>query len=247
MTKPTWVFVAGTYRTGSTTQYRITRDIVEMTGQGVGIGYHTENKLREHDADGGYIVCKVFEFLPDGFRGETSHGEIIHRQNRLKAVVSVRHPGDIITSMRKRSEGRATDGGPGEWDFKETATVKFPIWLGQSLKWIDLGEDVTYVSRFEDFTRNLLTETRNIAAHLGIELTDDQAKVIAGRYTVKAQIQAQEEHRKAGPQARQDPWLPSVPGIVFGTSGQYQTWLNGPEQRMVYEANAEYYKRFGYA
>ena len=44
-----WVFVAGIYRSGSTTQYEMVRDIVTQTGNGIGIGYHTENKLTEYD------------------------------------------------------------------------------------------------------------------------------------------------------------------------------------------------------
>jgi len=51
MSEPTWIFCAGTYRSGSTTQYRITRDIVESTKNGRGIGYHTEDKLKEHDLE----------------------------------------------------------------------------------------------------------------------------------------------------------------------------------------------------
>jgi len=50
MTKPTWIFVAGPYRSGSTTQYEMARDIVEKTNTGIGIGYHNERRLKEFDA-----------------------------------------------------------------------------------------------------------------------------------------------------------------------------------------------------
>jgi len=243
MPKSTWVFVAGTYRTGSTTHYQMARDIVEETGNGIGIGYHTEAKLREFDADSDhrYIVCKVFEYLPEGFRGETSHGEIIHRQKRLKAVVSIRDPRDIIVSMRKRDDQRGNG-----FDFKRVATEDFPVWLGQVERWADLGPYVALVSKFEHFTVNLLTEVRRIARHLDIELSDELAKDIAKRYTIRSQQERKEEHKKAGPDAREDPWLPSIPSIVFGTSGHWQTWLNGAERKMVYEANSRFFDRFGY-
>ena len=87
--KPLWLFVAGTYRSASTTQYRIAADIVRDTGSGVAIGYHTESKLADsgnlgHDnadrvketaahenielkRDQPIVVCKVFLpiFSPD--------------------------------------------------------------------------------------------------------------------------------------------------------------------------------------
>lgn len=244
MTKPTWVFVAGTYRTGSTTHYQMTRDIVEETGNGIGTGYHTEDRLREFDAvsDQRYVVCKVFEYLPQGFRSKTSHGELIYRQKRLKAIVSVRDPRDIIVSMRKRDDQR----GGKPFDFKCVATEEFPVWLGQLGCWADLGPHIALISKFEDFTVNLLTEVRRIARHLGIELSGELAGVIAARYTIQAIQKRKEEHRKGGPDKREDPWLPSIPGIVFGTSGHWRTWLDEEEREMVYEANSGFFERFGY-
>jgi hypothetical protein len=245
MTRPTWIFVAGPYRSGSTTLYQITRDIVEGAGMGVGIGYHTENKLKEFDADpqeNHYIVCKVFEFLPQGFRGETSHGEIIHRQGRLKAVVSVRDPRDIIVSMRYRAENQGN-----EFDFKKVVAEEMPTWLGWVQKWIDLGPELCHWAKFEDFTLNLLALTRNIAEYLDIDLPDERAKEIAAAYTIRAQKSKKQKFKKdRSPDKREDPWLPSVPEVLFGTSGHSRTWLNGPERKMVYEANREFFGRFGY-
>lgn len=244
---PTWVFVCGTYRTGSTTLYQMVRDVVHIAGVGEGIGYHTENKLREHDQPKWrYIVCKVFEYLPDGFRGETSHGEILHRQGRIRAIMSVRDPRDIIVSMRKRHEARLSNGKPDPegWDFKKTATENLPTWLGWSLKWADLGPEMTLLSKFEQFTQNLSQEVRRIAAHLDVELPPDIVGEIARGYTIDAMQARKTQAKETG--EREDPWLPSVPGVVFGTSGMHRTWLNGPERRMVEESCREYMERFGY-
>ena len=241
MSKPTWVFVAGPYRSGSTTQYQMTRNIVEETENGIGIGYHTEGKLKEFDTEGPrYVVCKVFEFLPEGYhdihdaeRFKPSYGKVIYDEGRLRAVVSVRDPRDMIVSMRKRSGD--------DFDFKHTATVEFPRWLGNVEKWIALGE-LTHCSRFEDFTLNLLREVKAIAAHLEIEIGDEHAKSIAKRYTISEQRKRKDEYDRPGNKRH----LPSVPGIVFGTSGHYATWLTTPERKMVYEANQGYFERFGY-
>lgn len=239
---PTWVFVAGPYRSGSTTQYQITRDIIEETKNGKGVGYHTEDKLREFDVEGNkpYVVCKVFEFLPDGFRGDESYGKELYDQDRAVSVVSVRDPRDIMVSMRKRAHQRGA-----YFDFNSVAKDDFPIWLGNVVKWIDKIER-SYWSRFEEFTQNLLYETRAIAAHLGIELDDDHAKDIAGRYSIRSQYHRKQEFKKAKPDAKEDPWLPSIPEIIFGTSGHWRTWLNGPERQLIEDVNRDFMVRFGY-
>lgn len=252
MTKPTWVFVAGTYRSASTTQYLIARDIVEETHSGMGLGYHTETKLVEHDIarSGRYVVCKVFEYLPDGFRGEPSRGKMFLEQGRLRALCTIRDPRDIIVSMKTRAERqgkvRSVDGQMtrNTWNFRRTATVSFPRWLGQLERWIDLGTDLAYFSRFEDFTQNLFREVKQVAEFLDIKLSKDLAHDIAKRYTIQAQAMRKRQKRKA--QEKEDPWLPSIPGVVFGAGGLWRTWLSAPEVKMVEESNKKFMERFGY-
>lgn len=247
----TWVFVAGTYRTASTTQYQITRDIVEETHNGIGIGHHQESKLAQ--VDGGnarYVVCKVFEFLPDGFRGKPSLGKCFLDEGRLKAVCTIRDPRDIIVSMRKRSvdlgkdivwEGNSCGN---QWSFVQTACRDFPKWLGDLEKWANLGTDITLVSRFEEFTRNLYREVMRIAEHLDIDIADKQAKDIASRYTISAMAQRKRTAKAEG--VSEDPWLPSVPTVVFGSSGLYNTWLSYRERELVEKHNGDFMRRFGY-
>lgn len=275
MNKPTWVFVAGTYRSGSTTHYGMVRDIVTKTNSGIGIGYHKEDRLKDFDSfewpdmaaikklydnhniqhdfkrvpkfsyNPYYIVCKVFEFLPNGFRNEISHGEIIARGQRLKAVVSVRDPRDIAVSMQNRS--RELSGNV--FDFKKTVTKDFPTWLGNVIKWADLGEDVTLVSKFEDFTQHLLREVRRIASHLDIDLTDELAKDIAKQYKTGAIRKKKDEYwkkRRDNLRLREDPALPSIPALLFASSGQWRQELTEAEANMVYNANRAFCERFGY-
>lgn len=245
MTKPTWIFVAGTYRTGSTTQYQITRNIVEETKNGIGIAYHTEEKLREFDnTNHKFIVCKVFAPLweyfynvHEGMKKQESYGKVIYHENRLKAVVSIRNPYDIMTSIKRRSQDKP------EFNFHHTATEELPRWLSDLTKWIDLG-DLTYWSKFEDFTKHLPKETANIAGHLGIELSGDDHHKIGNRFKIDELNRRKGEYNK--PDENEKRHLPSVPGIIFGTSGQWQQWLTRPEQKAVYEANRGFFERFNY-
>jgi len=285
MTKPIWVFEAGTYRTGSTTHYQMVRDVVQTTNSGIAIGYHNERRLRGFDAldfsdleavqaiykehykdrkiacpftevpqfsrQAPYIVCKVFEYLPDGFRKGPSHGQLINRQKRLKVVVSIRDPRDIATSMRRREEQRSDDGRKDSkpFDFEELVTQQFPIWLGAVEKWIDLGPDVTLVSKFEDFTQNLEGEARRIAAHLSIEIDDATAQRIAGDYQVDAIRKRKDkfwQKRRKDPDVNEDTALPSIPALLFASSGQWQRELSKEEAKLVYRANRGFFERFGY-
>jgi len=254
MSKPTWVFAAGTYRTASTTQYQMTRDIVEETGNGIGIGYHQEKKLVEYDdTDHKFIVCKVFEFLPESFRGQPSLGEAFLRAKRLRAVISVRDPRDIIVSMRKRSADlgkkivgldQLSHSDADTWSFYETAAVNFPVWLGWLTKWADLGPAITLVSYYEEFTQNLYREVQRIAEHLTIPIKPDHAKTIAKRYTIPEMEKRKQRARKAN--KREDPHLPSVPSIVFGKPYLHTEHLTDEERAFVEARNSEFMERFGY-
>ena len=235
MTKPTWVFVAGIYRSGSTTQYEMCRDIIQETNNGIGIGYHTEQRLKDNDmGNHKFVVCKVFEPLFEGFRGEQSYAKKFFEENRVKAIATMRDPRDVMTSMKKRSEGRGKDGKEKEWSFEETAKENFPVWFSNLDKWLEWGAMPT---RFEEMILNLYKECKRITSHLKIDANDDLLKSIAKRYTVQS-IQEKGQKDKGA--------LPSRPGIVFGTSGTHKTWLSVPERKMIEESVGWFIEKYGY-
>lgn len=241
MSKPTWIFVAGTYRTASTTQYRIVRDIVEETGGGLGIGYHTEKKLVEFDNDssGDHVVCKVFIYLPE----TSSHGARFLAENRIKSVVTIRDPRDIITSMRERHRRLMED--PRHqaqpFDFDHRVTVEFPEWLENLQKWIDNG---AFVSRYEDFTTNILREVNRLSEFLDIPLPNGLARKISFRYTCRAIALHKKKCREEG--EREDPWLPSIPATLFGRAGEHVNKLSNRERKLVEKHNQEFMRRWEY-
>ena len=238
---PTWVFVVGTYRTGSTTQYLLTEAIVERTKSGIGIGYEKESKLVEFDKpeNGRYVVAKVFKYLPE----TSAQGQKFLEEGRLKAVGTVRDPRDIIVSMRERSR----DLGNVDWNFQKTVTRDFPIWLGQFLQWADLGKDLVLVTRFEDMIVALKKEVNRIAQHLSIKVSSDLAHHIAADFSLTAQIRRKKKFfGSKDPSKREHPMLPSIPGWKFGTSGVWKTWLSAVDVRLVTKHTAAYMKRWGY-
>jgi len=243
-TKPTWVFVSGIYRSASTTQYLITRDVVEDTKSGMGTGYETEDRLNKFDVpkSGQYVVSKVFKFLPE----TSEQGALFLKENRLKSVCTIRDPRDVIVSMRTRNENRGKGGRRKDetFDFETTVKQNFPIWFGQLEQWIDLGPEITMVTKFEDLIANLLKETRRVSEHLDVKLPKGHDFEIAKRYTIAAQRDKARQVRAEGKEA--DPWLPSVPGIVFGAAGLHRSWLSPTERNLVETVCGKFMRRFGY-
>lgn len=243
--KPTWIFCAGTYRSGSTTQYRIARDIVEETGNGIGCGYHTEQKLEEFDSrDDCYVICKVFKCLPlDGFQNRPSHAALFLRENRLRALITVRNPLDIITSMMERHRRQMENKKDLEqsFDFEHRAKVDFPEWLGDLDRWASLD---TLISRFEVFTQDLEVEVERISDFLGIDLTYEQIVEIASRHTIQGIMSHKKSMKEAG--KREDPYLPAIPGILFGTSNTWVDYLTQEQADLIVEYNGDWMRRWNY-
>jgi len=239
--KPTWVFIVGTYRTGSTTQYLLTEAIVERTKSGIGIGYEQESKLVEFDKpeNGRYVVAKVFKYLPE----TSEQGRKFLKEGRLRVVGTTRDPRDLIVSHRERSKDLGND----DWDFRTTVTRDFPIWLGQFGQWADLGPKLALVTRFEDMILDLTKEVNRIAQHLNIEVSENLAHRIAADFSLPAQILRKRRFfAKKDPSKREHPMLPSIPGWKFGTFGVWRTWLSPADARLVEKHAAAYMKRWGY-
>lgn len=265
MGKPIWVFVVGTYRTGSTTQYRIVEAIVQReitdssgrvikdkqgntTRNGVGIGYHKESRLVEHDDDSErYIVCKVFRYLPH--ESETAKKFLL--QNRMRVIGTVRDPRDVFVSMqeRERNSGRWDN-----WDPKKRISEELPKWFSWFNQWTNLPAENALITKFEEMILDLTREALRIARFLQIPLTKKQAAKIASEFTIPAQIRKKKrywdkrhEQEKSGKHTRREhPVLPSIPGVAFGTSGHWKQWLHPQQAKMVMDCCAAYAHRWGY-
>lgn len=250
MNAPIWVFVTGTYRTGSTTQNRIAAAIVEHVHRGKGIGYHKESRLVEHDQDDDeFIVCKVFRYLPDESETATRFLE----EGRIRVIGTVRDPRDIFVSMQERSR---RSGKIDEFDGKKVINEGLPMWLGWFDTWVDrVPRDMVYVSKFEVMIHDLSVEALQISSFLGIGITRKEAMTLTNPFRLPEQQKAKAEYwrnrrrlEKKGEKApREHPVLPSLPAVVFGTSGHWKTWLNHSQVRMIEKSCKRYMARWGYS
>ncbi len=248
MRKPVWVFVVGTYRTGSTTQYRIVSDVVESTQSGTGIGYHKEERLIEHDDDREkYIVCKVFRYLPH----ESEPAKKFLRQNRIRVIGTVRDPRDIFVSMQERDRNTPRWD---SWDPHKRVSEELPEWFRWFNTWTSLPKENVYVSKFENMINDLLGETLRIAQFLGIPMDERMGSAISKEYQIpmlkKRKADYWTKRRKMVEEGKSAPKehsvLPSLPAVKFGTSGHWRQWLHPAEARRVMEYCREYAQRWEY-
>lgn len=241
MDKPVWVFVVGSYRTGSTTQFMLADELVQRSRTGKGIGYHTEDRLEEHDrtASPGYIVCKVFKYLPE----TSAHGARFLKEGRVRAIGTCRDPRDIMVSMNTRAKKQ----NDASWNFQEVVVNQLPVWLRQFNQWADLGPELSMITKFEDMTLNLFREVARISRFLGIEISRAEMGQIAKSHTVMSLNRRKSKYfatRNDGD--REHPTLPSIPSVEFGSSGHWRTWLSTAEIRLIEKHAAFYMDRWGY-
>jgi len=243
MPQPTWVFVVGTYRTASTTQYRMVEEVVQSTHNGFGIGYHTDNRLGLYDEETPpqqgrcYVVCKVFKYLPV----TAVKGSQFLKERRLKVIGTVRDPRDVFVSMRTRRAQQGADVGD-EW-FAQVVGTDFPVWFGQFMLWARTSPAL--ISKFENVTADPLKEVQRIGSFLRVRLSHNAARAIAQKYTTQALRDEGEEIHKNRP-VRAHPVLPSIPPVLFGTSGHWKEHITQQQADAIYSATKEYMDTWGY-
>lgn len=222
MARPMWVFVVGMYRTGSTTQYLLTEGVVEITENGQGIGYHTEDRLQTYERyNGNFVVCKVFKPVCES----SQTAKVIKQDGRMRAIATVRDPRDIVTSMKKRGVN---------FSWKDTMK-EWPTWQGWFLKWASYGDDIIRIVKYEDMIRDLEKEVRGIANFLGIQISPEQVKEVAKLGDLTYQRERAKKAKDEGKPAH--PWLPSLPGAAFGKARNWPSVLTLEEKRDI-EAKA---------
>jgi hypothetical protein len=241
--KPTWCVVIGPYRTASTTQYQIVRDLVQETQSGKGVGYYDQRRWKVKNFDdpkhGKVIVVKNFEYLPE----KDPKVRAFFDQSRLIACGTIRNPLDIATSMKLHSIRLGND----DWSFEETVTEFFPVWLGNFETWVEkLGSKRIIILRYEWYTTHLLEAVKSLAEFLPLErpVDGDLAATIATRYSKEGIMCRKTKNHEEG--KKEDEWLPSIPPIVTGRSNAYQEYLTPDEIELVKDANMNFMRRWDY-
>lgn len=169
-----WVFCCGMFRSGSTLQYNITRELVENYTNGTILGIDNGTQLPDisemHRWLTSYAVLKIHIH-----RKEID--TVIANGNAVKGIYIYRDVRDVVVSwMNMRNQSFEDIDGP---SFAAICVANYEAWTHLPH---------VLVSRYEDMMAgNLLEEVNRIARFLNIDITPQQANAIAQKNTLEQQ------------------------------------------------------------
>ena len=222
-----WIFCCGMYRSGSTVQYNLVKELVETKTGGKALGVISRSQFseqcRNYDHKERNFVVKCHRFIPDAVpffqRGEAS------------SVYVYRDPRDIIVSAMRKSEK----------SFEELDVTRLLRDCIQSYhEWHRLGNIL--VSKYETMVIDLKQETLRIALHLNIDISEAYALELAEKYAIERQKKRIQDFDYQNDGIRlashiYDPETLLHPNHIHtGKSGQWKTELS-PLQVAVIEAH----------
>lgn len=231
-----WVFCGGMFRSGSTLQYQIASHLVEWSGRGRRVSWHSpdafEEVRRASGRDGAIMVFKAHG-LTSAMREEVEKagGRVITAHRDIRDVV--------VSAMRKNG-----------WSFRRIwRDDRLRYWTVRFDEWATLPGSL--VSRYDAVTADVPGEVRRIAAHLQIPVTDGDVATIADAYSLERQRQRAEavRHQRAivGPAIKFDPdSLLHHNHIASGGSGDYRSVLRPSQIRAIEDVCGEWMQRWGY-
>jgi len=169
-----WIFCCGMMRSGSTVQYQITKDIVETSGTGYGLGWIEVHDFPEAYASQPYeeqrLVVKTHAFTE-------KIGEVI-ASGEGRAIYVHRDIRDVTVSLmhkRKKSFWYILLATP----FMEMVLENHKDWTSQP---------GILVSKYEEMIADLKQEVLRIANYLEIPLKETEAEQIASKHALERQI-----------------------------------------------------------
>jgi hypothetical protein len=167
-----WVLCGGMKRSGSTLQYQIASEIVEVAGLGMRIGYvfprEFATRFQELDTESDWVVAKSHEFIPELGK--------LASQPSTKVVYVFRDMRDVVVSMM-------ADQNRHFWRL---------IMSGHILDLMHHGElweswQCVLVTKYEDMISDLEREVGRISEFLGVDLSSAEVEDIALKYSIENQ------------------------------------------------------------
>jgi hypothetical protein len=234
-----WVFCCGMIRSGSTVQYHLTKDIVEVKMGGVALGAivepHEFSELYDqHAHTGGTFVIKCHEFVPDAIP--------LFEGGEAKAVYVYRDIRDVIVSHLWKTRTA----------FRETTVRKLlHSMLAAYYEWNNLGDIL--VSEYEEMVADLKQEALRIAEYLGIDISESFALELAKKYSIEQQkrrIQSfdyQSGGVRVGPHLYDPVTLLHDNHIRSGKCGQWMTELSPLQVGLIEEVAHDWMTDRGYS
>lgn len=208
------VICCGMKRSGSTLQYQLAVSILERRGKGRGLGDLRNvdcQELHQANTTGEIQVLKVHKLshlkgIEKAFEEGYAVGLYVYRDLRDVAV--------SLMNLRQLSFDQLIH------------RREIPDNLRAFEQFTSLPK--MHISRYEDIVNNLSTEVLNIANHLGIELSKEEAESIAQKYSLtqqKARIEKWKQQAGSNNKERNPNTLLHQNHIKSGKSQQWKNAL----------------------
>lgn len=232
-----WIFCSGMFRSGSTVQYQVASHVVERSGRGTRVTWHSPDAFdavrREHSAAGRLLVFKAHGLTP-AMRDEVeAHGARVITVHRDVRDV-------VVSAMRKNG-----------WTFPRIwREGRLDRWTRRFDEWAALPGAL--VSRYDDLVADLPGEVVRIAAHLGCPVAAGDAAGIGAAYGIERQRERTEAVRQrrvdGAAAAKFDPHsLLHHNHIASGASGEFRRVLRPEQIRAIEDECGAWLAKWGYA
>ncbi|MEA5510198.1 sulfotransferase domain-containing protein [Crocosphaera sp. UHCC 0190] len=168
------IICCGMMRSGSTLQYQLTLAILEKTNKGTGLGEIRDGdcqQLLQTQSDDQMQVLKVHQFR------HLKGVETAITQGQAKGIYTYRDIRDVTASLMKMR--KAT------FEKLMFHTREIEECIRDFYHWTNL--DHLLISRYEIMVNDLTQEALRIADHLNINLSQQEAQVIADEYSIERQ------------------------------------------------------------
>jgi len=169
-----WIFCGGMQRAGSTLQYQIVSHLVEKNGIGARMPFLNPIDLEKFIASNPSVkectVLKTHIFSDNVAR--------LFTESKAMGFYVYRDLRDVVVSMANKN-------GISVMELVRTSFLE--KLLEQDTKWTH--QDGVFIFRYEDMIQDLSGQVKRIAAHLGLEIDNNEAEGVAKLFSISEQQQ----------------------------------------------------------
>ena len=232
------VFCCGMMRSGSTLQYQLAAEIVELAGVGRRMGWIDSKCIHQiqnrHNRDECFIIAKCHNYFKEV-------GDIFSR-GEAKAIYVYRDLRDVIVSLMNKFDQSF-------WQivkegYIETILKAFYDWTR--------FENIL-VSRYEIMIIDLSREVAKIADYLGVVLDDSVTRQLTEKYSIDQQIKRIQsfDYEHSGTRLRTGDMLDPATllhanHIFSGSSGQWESALTKIQICLIEDKAYQWLVEVGY-
>ncbi len=162
-----WIFCAGAKRSGSTLQYNIISEILELSGTGVRTEFVPSAefglKRNEHTGSGEYKAFKSHSLTDE------IQKEIV--ENNAMAFYAYRDVRDVIVSLQKK-----------QWLTRDIEEIKkaTAAYIQNYESWMKI-KDFLIIRKYEDFYNDLTAEIKFFLEKVNVQLSEEQIQQIESK------------------------------------------------------------------